>query len=164
MKIGLVVGFFFLCLFDVVASAADWLTASGDVMRTGWQRDETIINKSNAQDIKLLSKIKRHTEPRQMPSLHPPLVIGRLSTSRGPKEVVIQAGVSDNLYAIDAATGELLWKRHFDSSFQEKPGGERSSVLCPGGMTANVTIGPAGAPGQYTIYAASWDGDRKSVV
>ena len=25
-------------------------------------------------------------------------------------------------------------------------------------MTANVTIGPGGAPGKYTIYAASWDG------
>ena len=31
-------------------------------------------------------------------------------------------------------------------------------MLCPGGMTANVTIGPGEAPGKYTIYAASWDG------
>src|SRR5215475_2785104 len=143
MKICLIGVLSCLGLFDTVASGADWLTASGDVMRTGWQRDETIINTSNVKDIKLLWKIKLDNQPRQMHSLHPPLVIGSLSTSSGPKEVVIQAGVSDNLYAIDAVTGELLWKRHFDSSFQEKPGGERSSVLCPGGMTANVTIGPA---------------------
>ena len=31
-------------------------------------------------------------------------------------------------------------------------------MLCPGGMTANVTIGPGDAPGKYIIYAASWDG------
>src|SRR5215831_18221253 len=88
-----------------IASGADWLTASGDVMRTGWQKDETIFNTSNAKDIKLLWTIKLDNQPHQMHSLHPPLVIGSLKTSHGQWQVVIQAGVSDNLYAIDVATG-----------------------------------------------------------
>jgi len=146
-----------------IASGADWLTASGDVMRTGWQKDETIFNTSNAKDIKLLWTIKLDNQPHQMHSLHPPLVIGSLKTSRGQRQVVIQAGVSDNLYAIDVATGELLWKKHFDSTFEVPPGGGRYSVLCPGGMTANVTIGPGGEPGKYTIYAVSWDGRLRQV-
>jgi hypothetical protein len=147
-----------LILFGSSAWAADWLTDGGDVMRNNWQKDEKIINTKNAKDIKLLWKIKLDNEPRQMHSLLPPLVIGSLNTSSRQKQVAIQAGVSDNLYAIDVATGELLWKRHFDSTYQDPPGGRGPSVLCPGGMTANVTIGPGGAPGKYTIYAASWDG------
>ncbi len=92
-----------------------------------------------------------------MHSLLEPLVIGRLNTKKGPREVVIEAGSSDNVYALDAKTGELLWKHHFDSTFHEEPGA-RASVLCPGGMTANVTIGPEDGPGKYIIYAAAWDG------
>src|SRR6476660_7629155 len=158
MKIFLIAAPSLVLLSCIFASGADWLTASGDVMRTNWQKDETTINTSNAKDIQLLWKIKLDNQPRQMHSLHPPLVIGSVTTSSGPKQIVIQAGVSDNLYAIDVATGELLWKRHFESTYQDPPGGRGPSVLCPGGMTANVTIGPGGAPGKYTIYAASWDG------
>ena len=108
--------------------------------------------------MKLLWKMKLDNQPRQMHSLLEPLVIGRVTTKSGPQELVIQAGVSDNVYALDAKTGELVWKRHFESTFQEPPGGRGSSVLCPGGMTANVTIGPGDGPGKYIIYAASWDG------
>ena len=93
MKIPLIAVPSFLLLFAANASGADWLTASGDVMRTNWQKDEKIINTSNAKDIKLLWKIKLDNQPRQMHSLHPPLVIGSLDTSGGPKQVVIQAGV-----------------------------------------------------------------------
>src|SRR5262245_20680389 len=152
-----------LLSFAVTASAADWLTDGADVIRGNWQRDEHIINTSNAKDIRLLWKIKLDNQPRQMHSLLPPLVIGSLNTSSGPKQVVIQAGVSDNLYAIDVATGELIWKKHFDSAFQDTPAGRGQSVLCPGGMTANVTIGPDAARGDYVIYAASWDGRLRRV-
>ncbi|MEW5978173.1 MAG: PQQ-binding-like beta-propeller repeat protein [Acidobacteriota bacterium] len=150
-------------VFADQALGADWLTDGGDVMRTNWQKNETIINTKNAKNIKLLWKIKLDNQPRQMHSLLPPLVIGRVNMSRGAKEVVIQAGVSDNLYAIDAAAGRLLWKKHFDSTYQDPPDGRGPSVLCPGGMTANVTIGPGKEPGQYTIYAASWDGRLRQV-
>ena len=33
-----------------------------------------------------------------------------------------------------------------------------AGILCPGGITATPVIAPAGTPGKYTIYAASWDG------
>ncbi|MFN7920855.1 MAG: PQQ-binding-like beta-propeller repeat protein [Bryobacteraceae bacterium] len=150
-------------ILATVSPAADWLTDGGDVPRTNWQHDENIINAGNAKDIKLLWKIKLDNEPRQMHSLLPPLVIGSVNTPSGPKQIVVQAGVSDNVYAVDVATGELLWKKHFDSTFKEAAGGRGPSVLCPGGMTANVTIGPGGGPGKYTIYAASWDGRLRQI-
>ncbi len=137
---------------------ADWLTDGGDLFRNNWQKDEKIISHANVKDIKLLWKTKLDNQPRQMHSLLEPLVIGRVMTRTGPRELVIQVGVSDNLYALDAKTGELVWKKHFESTFQETPGGRGPSVLCPGGMTSNVTIGPGDGDGKYIIYAASWDG------
>ncbi|MBM3784106.1 MAG: pyrrolo-quinoline quinone [Acidobacteria bacterium] len=144
--------------FLFAAPGQDWLTDGGDVPRSNWQKDEKIIGVHNAKDIKLLWKIKLDNKVRAMHNLLEPLIIGKLETRQGTKEVVIQAGVSDNVYAIDVATGELLWKRQFESTFADAPGGRGPSVLCPGGMTANVTIGPGKTPGSYIIYAASWDG------
>ncbi|MEO7651260.1 MAG: PQQ-binding-like beta-propeller repeat protein, partial [Bryobacteraceae bacterium] len=125
---------------------------------TNWQKDEKIITPANVKDMKLLWKIKLDNQQRQMHSLLEPLVIGRVETRNGPKQIVIQVGVSDNVYAIDAENGQILWHKHFEKTFQESVGGRGPSVLCPGGMTSNVTIGPGSAPGKYTIYAASWDG------
>jgi outer membrane protein assembly factor BamB len=141
-----------------LASAADWLTDGGDSRRNNWQKDETILTKANVRGLKLLWKRKLDNETRAMHNLLEPLVIGRVNTKSGPRQIVIEAGVSDNVYALDARTGELVWKKHFESTYHDEPGGRGPSVLCPGGMTANVTIGPGGAPGKYTIYAAAWDG------
>ena len=152
-----------LFLASLTAQNADWLTDGGDVIRSNWQRNEKIINAQNAKDVRLLWKIKLDNQTRAMHSLLPPLVIGRVTTKTGPKQVVIQAGVSDNLFAIDVATGELLWHRKFDSTFSDQPGGRGPSVLCPGGMTANSTIGPGKNPGDYIIYAASWDGRLRTL-
>ena len=88
-------------------TAADWLTDGGDTRRNNWQKDETILTKANVKDMQLLWKTKLDNQPRQMHSLLEPLVIGRVTTKSGPKELVIQAGVSDNVYALDAKTGEL---------------------------------------------------------
>lgn len=147
-----------LLILAVNARSADWLTDGADVPRSNWQKDEKLLSPSTVKDIKLLWTIKLNNQTRAMHSLLPPLVIGSVNTKAGAKQVVIQAGVSDNVFAIDVATGELLWTRHFDSTYQDGPGSRGPSVLCPGGMTANVTIGPGDGPGKYIIYAASWDG------
>ncbi|MGH9628739.1 MAG: PQQ-binding-like beta-propeller repeat protein [Bryobacteraceae bacterium] len=158
MKKLLIASTFVFLFSSPAAFGADWLTDGGDTKRTNWQRDETTLTKENVKDLKLLWKIKLDNEPRQMHSLLEPLVIGRVNTSSGPKQLVIQAGVSDNVYAIDVDEGKVLWKKHFESTYKQPPDSRRPSVLCPGGMTANVTIGPGDAPGKYIIYAASWDG------
>jgi len=140
-------------------SAADWLTDGYDVKRTAWQRDEKIFSPSTVKDTKLLWKIKLDNEPRQMHSLFPPLIIGRLNTPAGPKEVLIETGVSDNLYGIDVETGKVLWKKHFVSTWTPPAnGGRGGGILCPGGITATPVIAPTGTPGKYTVYAVSWDG------
>lgn len=139
------------------AAEADWLTDGGDPQRTAWQKNEHILNVSNVKGMKLLWKYKTDNEPREMHALFPPLIVGRVLTAAGPKQVAVVAGISDNLYAIDVATGGLLWKHHFDTTFSPPPG-VSFGTLCPGGQLATPVIGPGKTPGSYIIYAAAWDG------
>ncbi len=142
-----------------LAWSTDWLTDGGNPQRTAWQRDEKILNTANVAGMKLLWKLKLDNEPRVMHSLFPPLIIDRLNTPDGPRQVAIEAGSSDNIYAIDVEKGTILWKKHFASSWTPPANGRGGpGILCPGGQTATPVIGPSATPGKYTVYAASWDG------
>src|SRR5437867_3164269 len=147
-----------LMLGGVLAWSADWPADGGNPQRTAWQKDEKILTTANVKKMKLLWKIKLDNEPRQMHSLFPPLIIERVNTSGGPKQLAIEAGVSDNIYAIDVEKGEVIWKKQFVSTWTPPATPRRGDILCPGGMTATPVIGPTSIPGKYTIYAASWDG------
>src|SRR5436309_1707824 len=155
-------GVFFLAVLALGGAlpwSADWLTDGGNTRRTAWQKDEKILSTDSVKNMKLLWKLKLDNEPRQMHSLLPPLIAGRASTSSGPKEIAIVAGVSDNIYAIDVEKGEVIWKKHFLSTWTPPPsGGRGAGILCPGGLTATPVIGPTSTPGKYIVYAASWDG------
>jgi outer membrane protein assembly factor BamB len=150
---------FALVLASPLLYGADWLTDGGSPQRVGWQRDEKILSTATAKDIKLLWKIKLDNPPREMHNLFPPLIVGKVNTSAGPKQIAIVAGVSDNLFAIDVDTGELIWKKHFENTWTPPPGPQRpGGPLCPGGITATPVIEPTDTPGKYTILAVSWDG------
>jgi hypothetical protein len=147
-----------LALGSLPGLSADWLTTGADPQRTGWQKNEKILNVNNVKNMALLWTVKTNNEPRQMHSLFPPLVVEKVKTSSGFKEIALLAGISDNLYAIDVAKGEIIWQKHFTSAYSEAAGGRGGGILCPGGQTADPVIAPTSTPGKYTIYAASWDG------
>jgi len=151
-----------IALPQAQAQKADWLTDGGDPQRTAWQRNETILTKENVKDMRLLWKVQLDNQPRQMHNLFPPLIAGSVATPSGEKEIAVAAGVSDNMYGIDVSTGTLLWKRKFDSTFQETPGGRGGGVLCPGGLTATPVLQKT-APGKYIAYAVSWDGRLRTL-
>src|SRR6266568_510471 len=92
---------------SAIAWAADWPTDGGNSQRTAWQQDEKILTKENVKNLKLLWKLKLDNEPIEMHSLFPPLIVERVNTSSGPKQIAIEAGISDNLYAIDVEIGHL---------------------------------------------------------
>src|SRR5216117_1667253 len=110
----LLIGFvlFLILSLCVVITAADWPTDGGNPQRTNWQKDETILTKDNVSNMKILWKLKLDNAPRQMHSLLPTLVIGQVNTANGPRQIALETGVSDNLYAIDANKGKILWKKH----------------------------------------------------
>jgi outer membrane protein assembly factor BamB len=137
--------------------AADWPTDGGNPQRTAWQQDETILNKANVGNMKLLWSIKLDNVPREMHSLFPPVIAGRVKTSAGMKQIAVTAGSSDNLYAIDVAAGAVLWSKHFNYQ-NEKPQQPSRDPLCPGGLVATPVLGPFDPSGARTVYAASSDG------
>src|ERR1700719_3196426 len=80
-----------------VGRVADWLTHGGDPQRTGWQKYETSINKESVKGFQLLWKLQLENERKAMYSIFEPLIVGRLITNRGFKELAIVAGSSDNI-------------------------------------------------------------------
>ena len=144
----------------VTSLASDFLTEGVDNARTGWVRDEKIFTPANVAKTTLLWKVKLESTPRAMHNLFAPLVAERVTTPQGPRELAVVAGVSDDLFGIDVASGTQIWHRHFDSTL-ENPGGT-SDTLCPGGQTAVPTLAQT-SPGAYTIYAVSWDGRLRQV-
>src|SRR2546427_11831396 len=103
-----------LLVASVVALSADWLTDGGNPQRTAWQKDEKILTTENVKNMKLLWKVKADNQPREMHSLLPTLIVSRVTTSSGPKEIAVFTAVSDNIYAIDAENGALVWQKHIE--------------------------------------------------
>jgi hypothetical protein len=89
------------------------LTDGGNPQRTAWQRDEKILAVGSVKKMSLLWKLQLDNKPRVMHSLFPPLIIERVNTSTGVKQIAIEAGSDDNSYAIAVEKGELIWKKHF---------------------------------------------------
>jgi outer membrane protein assembly factor BamB len=138
-------------------SGAEWPTDGASPKRDAWQKDETILTKENVKGLQLRWKIQLHNEPREMHSLFPPLIVDQVKTSNGTKQIAIDAGSSDNLYAIDIAAGTVLWSKHFPYK-SEKPQLPGRGPLCPGGLVATPVVGPPTSNGVRPVYAASSDG------
>jgi hypothetical protein len=141
---------------------AEWPTDGYDTKRDNWQRNETILTKDNVKNLKILWQIKLDNVPQEMHSLFPPLLIDNVKTPSGTKEVAIEAGISDNIYAIDIEKGAVLWKRHFDYPPPARNGGA-TDPLCPGGQTAVPVVGPPNAAGVRTLYALAGNGELHSM-
>jgi outer membrane protein assembly factor BamB len=150
---------FLIASLYAFGGSADWLTDGGDAQRTGWQKDEHILTKDNVKNLKVLWKLKLDNQPREMHSLFPPLIVSDVQTASGPKQIAIEAGISDNLYAIDVEAGKVLWQKHFVyPPVTEGRGLDAGDPLCPGGQTATPIIGPPDASGNRTLYALAGDG------
>ena len=98
-------------LLSAFARAADWTTFGGDPQRTGWAKDEADLTKDSIRKLKLEWSLKLDNTSKEMNSLTAPLVHSQVITPHGFKEVVLIAGASDKVFAIDADTGKLMWQK-----------------------------------------------------
>jgi hypothetical protein len=143
-----------------LAYGADWLTDGGNPQRTAWQRDEHILTTDNAKNLQILWKLQLDNKPREMHSLFAPLIVSGVSTPSGPKQIAIEAGISDNVYGIDVEAGKLMWEKHFEyPPVTEGRGLRPGDPLCPGGQTATPVIGPPAASGTRVAYAMAGNGE-----
>src|SRR5215469_13805903 len=124
-------------LLEVMGVRADWPTFGADPQRTGWARIETILNRENASSLELKWKLQLDNVPMELTSLAAPIVVDQVKTGRGIKEFVIVAGSSDNLYAIDADTGRLVWRTKFDVTATPS---RKPNTLCPFALNATPVV------------------------
>jgi outer membrane protein assembly factor BamB len=94
----------------------DWPSYGGDAQRTGWEKGDSRITKENVKDFQLVLKRKLDTKSTGPYSLTPPVIIGRLISYRGFKELAFVAGASGNLWAIDADMDRMFWQKNLESS------------------------------------------------
>jgi len=142
-------------------AAANWNTYGGDPQRSGWERTDPSISKDTVKDFQLLWKMKLEVQPKGLQPVQPPLIMGRLISYRGFKELAFVGTNSDIVYAIDADLGKMFWQKHLEYAAVDPPA-TTSTLSCPGGLTATPTMPPApgrggagrGAPGAPAAPAA----------
>src|SRR3954454_21263945 len=107
-----------LLVTGVSGLASSFLTEGVDLARTGWVRDEKIFTPANVGSSKLLWKVRLDSTPRAMHNLFAPLIAERVTTAQGTRELGVVAGVTDDLFGIDVATGQEIWHTHFDNTLE----------------------------------------------
>jgi outer membrane protein assembly factor BamB len=115
----------------------DWPFYGSDAQRTGWEKGDSRITRDNVKDFQLVLKRKLDTKSKGPFSLTPPVILGRLISYRGFKELAFVAGASDNLWSIDADLDRVFWQKRLESS-AEKPKGGKSSAICSGATTPSL--------------------------
>ncbi len=129
-----------LCLVLAAGSpmaAADWPSFGRDPQRSGSSPEETDLNPRNARAMTLLWKSHLDNQPREMNALTAAVSVEWVVTDQGMKEIVVVGGASENLFALDAGTGKVLWKKTF--SIEGKPH-EEPFWLCPNALNATPLI------------------------
>src|ERR1700693_3611296 len=131
-----------LIVFACLLVAADqWTTFGANPQRDGWSRGENILNKDNAGKIKLVWKLKIDSAAREQTSLAAPVVAENVLTAQGHKDIILVAGASDTLDAIDADTGKLLWHKKFEVTAVPR---QAARWLCPNAVNATPVIQSGG--------------------
>lgn len=133
--------------------ASDWLMFGGDAQRTGWAQGEKDIDRTNAKDLTLLWKATLDNQPRELNSMTAPVASEWVVTPHGMKEIVVVGGASDNLFALDAETGKVVWKKTFMPEAKPK---QEPFWLCPNALNATPLIAKRGL--NVLVYAVSSDG------
>lgn len=131
--------------------SADWPTFGHDAQRSGWAVQEDTLSVENVSGLKLLWKTPIKNDARSLAALTAPVVATGVTTPTGIRDLVYVAGSSDNLNAVDAKTGELVWSLAFHSFVLPKNAG---MWLCPNNLNATPTIDKA----RGLIYAIAADG------
>ena len=142
------------CAFaNAQSRGGNWPTFGGDAQRSGWEGADPRLTKDTARDLQLLWKMKLETQPRSLRQVIPPVILGRLISYRGFKELAFASTNADIVYAIDADLGKIFWQKHLEYSTNE-PQATGSTWACPGGLTAMPTM-PVPAPVSRPFVPAS---------
>ncbi|HVW75949.1 MAG TPA: PQQ-binding-like beta-propeller repeat protein [Rhizomicrobium sp.] len=96
-------------------AANDWPSFGHDQQRSGWNAAETILSPANVGRLKLLWSTQLPTPPvdTSLSTLTAPLVASDVETAQGHKALVFTMGIDDTIFAIDADSGQIVWRKSF---------------------------------------------------
>src|ERR1700730_4124737 len=136
--------------------APEWTTDSFNSQRDGWQRYETAISPANAKNLQLLWKLKTDNKTMGMQSFREPLIIARVHTAAGNKTLAIVAGSANDVYAIDADTGTMVWQKKLKwSAATPQESGEGRGFICTNALSATPVVTPSGEGERFLYVLAS---------
>jgi outer membrane protein assembly factor BamB len=138
-------------LLSLNLHALDWPTFGHDAQRSGWAPEETALTPQSAAQLELKWKVQMKNAPRSLTALTAPVVASNVDTAKGRRTVVYVAGSSDHVFALDAASGDLLWSHTFETHALPK---DETMWLCPNNLNATPVIDKHTA----TLYAIASDG------
>ena len=139
-------------------SPSEWLTSSGDSARDGWQRAATKITPRNVGKMQLLWKTKLESKPMGMLTYREPLIVTGLKTGDGVKTIAIFAGASNDVHALDAETGKVIWETKLKwASAKPQEEGEGRGFICTNALSATPVVSPIDAPIRR-LYLVTSDG------
>ena len=130
------------------SSGSDWLTYGHDPQRTGNAAGESVITTTSVKNLALKWSTSLDGKVTAQP-----LFVSAATVNGTTRDVVIAATAANSVYALDAATGAVLWRRNV--------GPTSGSTVIPGGL------GFAGTPvidrTRGLIYAVSDDGNLRAL-
>jgi outer membrane protein assembly factor BamB len=142
-----------LKLIEPEPAVPDWLSYNYDRERTGWNRGETLLTKKTVGKLKPLwnKQLTNASSALVLSTLTSPVVAAGVSATGGLRDLVFTISIEDTLTALDAATGEIVWQKHFDNPLIPlRP----ASISCSNTEQATPTIDKA----KGIIYFTTSDG------
>jgi len=116
--------------------ASDWTQFGGNSERTFLVSDRQ-LNKRSVSKLKLHWKAKLDNKTKELVSLTVPVVVENVEGPAGTRSYAIVAGSDDNVFALDAGTGAVVWQKHFEVAGMPA---QTADWLCPNALTATPAI------------------------
>jgi outer membrane protein assembly factor BamB len=110
--------------------ADDWTTWGYDQQRTGWNRGETTLTKSNVSKLEVQWSAQLSTPVTNMvlSTLTAPVVVAGVRTPQGPVNMLFLLSDDNTVFALDADSGKVLWQKSYPNP--DKPA-RPDTWLCP---------------------------------
>jgi outer membrane protein assembly factor BamB len=122
--------------------AADWTQYGADSSRSFFVGHDSGLDKHSVSKLKLRWKVKLENVSKELNSLTVPVVSGKYA---------VVAGSNDELYALDAGSGAVIWHRHLEPVPSTAP---KADWLCPNALTATPVIDAE----KQVVHALASDG------
>ena len=145
----------FVLLPGLATAQSEWLTWGHDPERTGSNPDEKILNRNNVSqlEVKWVAQISTIPQESVLSTMTAPLV-ANVNTPQGSITLVFVVGSDNTLFAIDAATGKIVWQKANPNTLKEPKKGD---YRCPNTQNATPVIDKAAG----IIYVSTSDGNLR---